>query len=118
MPDAGRPERVSTTGAVRDLRPALAADRDLERALVTLRAESDNEIARSGAAARVRSRALARLRTHPYAGMDWRKIAAAVLVAGMLGGAIDVLLIRPDAEPADLVMVDPVLYGFETTELQ
>ncbi|HWT29874.1 MAG TPA: hypothetical protein VN240_02495, partial [Propylenella sp.] len=92
--------------------------REVKSAIHVLRGEMDDEIARSGCCARVRTRTLARLRRHPYAGLDWRKIAAAFLVAGMLGGAIDVLLFRPESEPADIVMVDPVLYGLDFAELR
>lgn len=122
MTDANRPERPvgppHNTGTDLDFRGADAADREIESAVHALRGEIDDEIARFGSCARVRQRALARLRTHPYAGMDWRKIAAAVLVAGMLGGAFDVLLLQPESAPADFVMVDPVLYGLEAAELR
>jgi len=122
MTDASRPKRhvgaPHDTGTDIDFRRALAADREIRSSLQALRDEIDDEIARFGSCARVRTRTLARLRRHPYAGLDWRKIAAAFLVAGMLGGAIDVLLFRPESEPADIVMVDPVLYGLDFAELR
>ena len=122
MTDAGRPERPvgapDNTSTDLDFRRALAADREIKGAIHALRGDIDGEIARFGSCARVRTRILARLRRDPYAGLDWRKIAAAFLVAGMLGGAIDVLLFRPESEPADIVMVDPVLYGLDFAELR
>ena len=60
--------------------------------LRTRRAELDGEIARAGAVERVAARRSARLAAGPLAGMRWRRIAAAVLIAGMLGGAIDLML--------------------------
>jgi hypothetical protein len=88
-------------------RHAWEPDRDVERMLVAERASIDGEVMRSGAAARVRSRLLKRVGSDSMAALPWRAIAAAVLVAGMLGSAFDLVL--PDnAETQDVAMLDPL----------
>ena len=82
------------------------SERVLDRALAEHRDALDGDIARSGAAQRVR-RHLVRA-SDPLAGMRWRSIAAAMLVAGMLGGAIDLALPDPSTELADTAMFDPL----------
>lgn len=82
-------------------------DAALDRLFAGEREALDREIARSGAAARVRDTVLARATANPLAGLHWRRIAAAVLVAGMLGCAVDLML--PDRTPDsfDVAIVDP-----------
>jgi hypothetical protein len=92
------------------LRRAYDAERPLDRSLAQLRGEWDAEIAASGAAARVRRDAARRV-VAPLAGFGWRRVAAAVLVAGMLGGAVDVALLGAGTDAtagADIVMLDPL----------
>lgn len=78
--------------------------RDLDRLLMEHREALDREIARAGAAKRVRDRAMRRA-SDPLADLPWQRIAAAVLVAGMLGGAVDLLLPEQSADPAEVTMV-------------
>jgi hypothetical protein len=79
----------------------------LDRVMLEFRAELDREIADSGAPARVRSRTLSRL-ADPMERMPWRRIAAAVLVAGMLGAALDLVLPERDAYPPEVAFIDPL----------
>jgi hypothetical protein len=99
-----------------EFRRAWERERDLDRMLAAQRDELDRSIQRSGALERVRSGALARL-PNALAGFRWQRVAAAVLVAGMLGGALDLVLPEPPADAPEIVMLDP-LYGIEETELQ
>ena len=94
-------------------RRAWEEERALDGLMAADRAEIDADIARSGALAR-----LGRLseRYSPagfVAGVPWRRVAAGVLIAGMLGGALDYLVLpRPAPEAIDLALVDP-LDGFD-----
>jgi hypothetical protein len=103
-----------------DFRRAWAAARAFDAALVEERDRIDEAIRASGAVARVGRRTLAhaaadplaRLRSkrrvpdNPFAGLRWQRIAAAMLFAGLLGGATDLLL--PEADSPDVVMLDPL----------
>ena len=115
------PHRVSGAreALLRDpeFRRAWEKERELDRAIVTARGELEDAIGRSGAVARVRQAALARFPQSPFGRIGWRRIAAAVLVAGMLGGAMD-LILGQEGETADVALVDPVLYGLEPTDIQ
>ena len=88
-----------------EVRRAWENERPLDRRLAQHRATIDSEIAQSGAAARIRRNLLARLATDPSSAIPWRSVAAAMLVAGMIGGAIDLVLPEP-LESADIVMLD------------
>lgn len=79
---------------------------DLDRLLAERRDQLDSEIARSGAPDRVRDSVLARTSTDTLIGLPWQRIAAAVLVAGMLGVAVDLLLPERPADPVDVAIVD------------
>jgi hypothetical protein len=79
----------------------------LDRAMLEFCAELDREIAGSGAAFRVRSRTLARV-VDPIERMPWRRIAAAALLAGMLGAAFDLALPERDTHPPEVGLVDPL----------
>jgi hypothetical protein len=70
------------------------------------RAALDAEIVGSGALERVRENVLARHSGNPLAGLPWQRIAAAVLVAGMLGGAVDLLMPDRSAETVDVAIAD------------
>jgi hypothetical protein len=104
---AGRAEGARRTIlAHADVRRAFDEARALDGALTRARDDLDRTIAASGAANRVARRIAARA-SYPFAGFRWQRIAAAMLVAGMLGGALD--LVMPDpADPLDLVMLDPL----------
>jgi hypothetical protein len=93
----------------------MAEDRDdLDLRFAAYRAELDAEIAEHGSLDRVRRAVRAE---RAYAGIPWSRIAAAVLLAGMLGGTFDFLL--PDRgadgfgiDSFDVAAVDP-LYAFD-----
>ncbi len=90
----------------------------LHRRLAAYAAAIDAEIARSGALARVRRNVLQRRPAGVFLDISWRRIAAAILVAGMLGGAVDLML--PDRQAADsfdVAIVDP-LYALDGTDGQ
>jgi hypothetical protein len=100
------------------LRRAWEHERALDRTMAAARGELDDQIGRSGAVRRVREAALARTPQSPLGRTDWRRIAAAVLVASVLGGAMDLVLAGRGGEVADVAMVDPVLYGLDAMEIQ
>ena len=87
-------------------RRAWEAQCALDTALGTLRDEIADTVARSGAAERVRVRTLQRLPADPLFGLPWQRIAAAVLVAGMLGAALDLVLIKPEAPTSETAALD------------
>jgi hypothetical protein len=103
-----------------DFRRAWASAGALDAALVEQRDGMDQAIRASGAVARVgrntlahaaadplaRLRSKRRIADNPFAGLRWQRIAAAMLFAGLLGGATDLLL--PEADPPDVVMLDPL----------
>lgn len=99
-----------------DVRRAWERQCGLDRAIARHRSELDRELVESGAVERVRRRTLARLPS-PLAEVGWRRIAAAVLVAGALGCVMDLYLAPSTFETADLVLLDPI-YGLTETELQ
>jgi hypothetical protein len=84
-------------------------DDALEQALGFERARLDREIAQAGSVARVRGRVLARRLSDPLGGIAWGRVAAAMLVAVMLGGAVDLLVLGGDAETTELAIFDPSL---------
>jgi hypothetical protein len=90
-----------------DFRRAWDGERRLDRRLSAGRQALDVELADLGAVARI-GRSLLRRTGGPLAGLPWRQVAAAVVVAGMLGGALDLVLEPQPAEPADVAMIDPL----------
>ena len=97
-------------------RAAWEKERDLDRALQQHASAIDGAIAASGSVERIRARALSRLPA-PLAGLAWQRIAAAMLVAAMLGGMLDLVLAAAPGEAPDVVMLDP-LEGLTEAELQ
>ncbi len=85
---------------------------DLDRRLRAYGAELDSEIARSGAPDRVRRNVLRRGSADLFADLSWRRVAAAILVAGMLGAAVDLMFLDRTADQVDVASVDP-LYAFD-----
>ncbi len=80
------------------------------------RADLDAEIRRSGSLERVRRNVLLRRSGNFLAGISWQRIAAAVLVAGMLGGAVGLVLPQPQpTDTFDVAAVDP-LYAVDGTD--
>jgi hypothetical protein len=95
-------------GLLRDpeFRRAFEDERIFDSDLVEHREMLDREIAGARTVARLKRRLL-RNAAGPLAGMDWRRIAAAVIIAGMLGGALDLML--PDAgDQTDIAILDPL----------
>ncbi len=85
-------------------------DARLDALLAGARGEIDAEIAASGAPSRIRTAALAEAAT-PFARLPWRRIAAATLVAALLGGAADFAFFSP-GDTTDLAMNEP-LFAFD-----
>lgn len=100
-----------------EFRIAWEAESELDTALVAIRETRDKAAAPPGAIDRIRLATLSQLPPNPLAGFGWRKVAAAMLVAGMLGGATDLVLPDPRATAPELVMLDP-LSALEESELQ
>jgi hypothetical protein len=88
---------------------------EIERLIAKTRNELDAEIAGSGALARIRDNMLRHASVDPLAGLHWQRIAAAVLIAGMLGGAIDLILPESRADPVEVAIIDP-LYDYDQPE--
>jgi len=72
----------------------------------------DAEIARAGALDRVRRNVLGE-RTL-VVGLSWRRVAAAILIAGVLGAAFDLMLPEQVPESFDVAAVAP-LYAFDAS---
>jgi hypothetical protein len=100
-----------------EFRRAWESERALDRRLGEWRESLDLAVAASGATRRIRERALARVASSPFAGLDWRRIAAAMLVAGLLGGALDFVVSRDAGAGQDVALLDP-LYAIDPSELQ
>jgi hypothetical protein len=92
----GEPEFRRAWDDARVLDARLAGERDA----------IDLVVRRSGALARLSRRTLAQLDPDPLAGLRWERIAAALMVAVLLGGATDLLL--PKADSPGVVMLDPL----------
>lgn len=90
-------------------RQAWERERDLDRMLSVWRGDVDAAVAAGGAARRVRDGALAALPAAGSIGVGWSRMAAAMLVACVLGGAVDLVLPERAAEIADATALDPVL---------
>jgi hypothetical protein len=81
--------------------------RDLDQEIVAHRDRLDREIANGGSLVRLK-RELAQHATTPLATFDWRRLAAAVALAGMLGGALDLMLPEPIADQPEIAILDPL----------
>jgi hypothetical protein len=89
-------------------RHAWEEERRLDRTLAAHRDQLDAEIARSGAMARLGKLSGWRSSAGFLAGIPWRRVAAGVLLAGMLGGALDLMLPQPAPDPIEMALVDPL----------
>jgi hypothetical protein len=98
----------ATSLSTPEFRRAWEEERSFDHALADERGALDATIIHSGALERVRSRTLAHLPV-PLAGLPWQRIAAAMLVAGMLGGATDLLISSSLSEPSEPALIDPLL---------
>ena len=105
------PKRATEAKAVllRDpeFREAFEDERIFDRDLADHRAALDREIGGAHTIARLKGRLIGNL-VGPLAGMDWRRIAAAVVIAGMLGGALDLMLPDTSADQTDIAILDPL----------
>jgi hypothetical protein len=104
-PDGEREARAALLSD-RSFRAEWEGEREVDRLVAEERAALDAEIAASGAMTR-----LARIASRPLpagAGVPWRRVAAGVLVAGVLGGALDLLIPQSSAEPPELAFLDPL----------
>jgi len=90
-------------------RRAWDAERNLDRALAAHRGGVDREIEGSGAAERIARRMRGRFAAAAFGGLAWQKMAAAMLVAGALGGAMDLIVSDQAAEASEFVALDPFL---------
>src|SRR5687767_12502338 len=98
-------------------RRAWEEEKRLDDTLAAHRAELDRALPTAQAVERLRRRTLSQLPAVAFADMHWQGIAAAMLVAGMLGGAMDVFLTERQAPAADAVVLDP-LFSLEDPVLQ
>lgn len=89
-------------------RQAWEEERALDGAIERLRDELDAEIGAGGALERLRDGMLAHLRDQPTAGLPWRRIAAGMVLAAVLGGAVDHVLADDPARWSELALVDPL----------
>lgn len=91
-------------------------DMRLDALLAAHRADLDAEIAASGSMQRVRDGVLARHAIGAAVALPWLRVAAAVLVAATLGGALD-LAWTPPSDSVELALNDP-LYALELADLR
>jgi hypothetical protein len=92
-----------------EFRRAWEAERDLDLGLAAYRDSLDRSIEVSKAPSRVGTRVLKRLPAAPLAALPWRKVAAAMIVAGALGGAMDLVLPEQAGDVSDGAAIDPLL---------
>jgi hypothetical protein len=89
-----------------EFRRAFDDARAFDAKLAGEREAMDLAVRGSEALARLSRRTLAQLEPDPLAGLRWERVAAALMVAALLGGATDLLL--PRTESPDVVMLDPL----------
>jgi hypothetical protein len=85
----------------------LERDEVIDRRLVAYGAALESDIAKSGALGRVRGNVLRRSATDLFAGFSLQRIAAAILIAGVLGGVLDLALPVGGGDTLDVAAVDP-----------
>jgi hypothetical protein len=108
------PAAAARTALLADpaFRRAWEGERSLDAALGGFRDEIAETVARSGAAERIRTRTLRLIPADPLAGIRWQRIAAAVLLAGLLGAAMDLVFVEPEAPASEIVVaIDPLDTG-------
>jgi hypothetical protein len=84
------------------------AERPLDGALTAERDALDAEIARSGAVARLARLAARRTSAGFLADIPWRRVAAGVILAGMVGSVLDLILPGPASDPVEVALFDPL----------
>jgi hypothetical protein len=92
----------------REARSALEAARALDRGLTAARSAVDNEL--RSAAARVLQSALASVAPKPFGRWRWAAAVAVLATAAGLGSIADIRL-AADQAPAQVVVVDPLIFG-------
>jgi hypothetical protein len=90
-----------------EFRQAFEDERVFDRDLAEHRAALEREIAGANIVAHLRRSLISDI-AGSLAGMAWRRIAAAVIVAGMLGGALDLMLPDSGADQTDIAILDPL----------
>jgi hypothetical protein len=90
-----------------EFRRAWETERELDRALAAERDALDAEIAGSGAAERLGRLAARGAPAGFLADIPWRRVAAGVIFAGMLGCALDLFLPGP-SDAVEVAMFDPL----------
>lgn len=99
----------------RSLRAACEEEKRLDAALAAHGAAIDAALTAEGARERVAAGVLGRIsRRQP---LDLGRLAAAVLVAGFLGGAVDALFL-PQREAPQIVLADQLVYGPDSVEFR
>lgn len=102
----------------REFRRVYEAERALDRGLAALGEALDAEVVQAGAFDRIRRRVALRGRPADIlSGLRWQRVAAAVVVASMLGGAVDLAFADRAAESIDVALIDP-LYGLDSVDTQ
>jgi hypothetical protein len=97
----------------------LYRDADLDRALVAAAAETDREIAASGASLRVGAAVLARIGARSLRRIPWVAIAATLLIAAGLGSVADLTLVNAaDESGQSIVLLDPMVFGPTEVDVQ
>ena len=81
--------------------------RGLDRQFQELRDLLDRQILQANAIARVRDGVL-QATAAPLAGFDWRRLAAGLIFAVVLGGAADLMLPDSASEPSEIAILDPL----------
>lgn len=90
-----------------EFRRAWEAERAFERALVAERDLFDAEILRSGAVARLGRLTARGASAGLLADIPWRRVAAGVILAGMLGSALALVVPGPTSEAVEVALFDP-----------
>lgn len=97
----------------------LYREADLDRALTAAAAETDREIAASGAPVRVGAVVLARIGARSIRRIPWVAIAATLLIAAGLGSVADLALVNgADDSGQSIVLLDPMVFGPTEADLQ
>lgn len=93
------------------------AERRLDAALLATRTELDRDIEESGALQRLKRQTLAATRPANLAEFGWHRLAAAIVLAALLGGTFDILFLARPTAPASVVVGDNLLFGPDAVEL-
>jgi hypothetical protein len=111
-PDRGLANRVrEAVLADRDLRAHLDGTDTFRRSLVLVREALDQDIRASGAVERVSAAVLASLPARPRRS-SWVALAAAIVLAAGIGGAVDGGVVAGASQQGvNVVVLDPLVFG-------